>query len=548
VVAELLRLKGRLLRNGFRRAPSRVLGSGLLLALAVAGLALLFIAASRVSALQGELVGRVVVIVGAEVVLGALLLPAMFSRTPLLAPRAFLGYPLRSPALAGALLVLTLVGPALLFVALVLVPLVVWRGEPAALAEARWAAPLLLMQLLLVLRVGVALGEVASTRPVLRGWVRLLGVVLLLGGLVTVAALLLPRIVLLAPERSLSPLAPLARFFDTLQLGPFADLLATSPLASLWGAPARLAVGAGVSATTGAGDAARAELVIGAITVVLLALLWWAIVAVALRPTRRLRLARADRVPTWFRRLPANPAGAVAARSFIYWVRDPRYRVVFGILPLLPIATALSFFVGGVPVSIGALVPLPLMVLLLSWSTLHNDIAYDSTAIWSHVAAQTRGVHDRLGRIWPVIAFGAVLIALGTPLTVWVQGDPDALPVTLGITIALLLGGVGVGSAVSSRYPYPAPRPGDGAFTYPQASGGTGGGVQAASFFLTILVAAPAIAAAVLWQLGAPGPYPWIALVAGVAGGAIAVLLGIRGGAVAFDQRGPELLAFTLQN
>ncbi len=547
MVAELLRLKARLLRNGFRRAPSRVLGSALLLAVAVAGLALLLGAASRVSVLQGDIVGRVVVIVGAELVLGALLLPAMFSRAELVAPRAFLGYPIRPSGLASALLLLTLVGPALLLVVLALVPLVVWRGEPAALAEARLAAPLLLLQLLLVLRVGVAIGAAASSRPVLRGWLRVLGVIVLVGGVTTLVALVLPRIVLLAPERSLAPLSPVARFFDTLHLERIADLLGASPVASLWGAPARLAAGAS-SGAVAATDSARADLATGAVTVVVLALLWWAIVAAALRPTRRLRLARADRVPGWFRRLPATPAGAVAARSFIYWVRDPRYRVVFGILPLLPIATALAFLVGGVPVAIGALVPLPLMVLLLAWSTLHNDIAYDSTAIWSHVAAQTRGVHDRLGRIWPVIAFGALLIAIGAPVTVWAQGDPQSLLVTLGITIALLLGGVGVGSAMSSRYPYPAPRPGDGAFTYPQASGGTGGGVQGASFFLTILVAAPAIAATVLWQLGTPGPYPWIALVSGVAAGAIALLVGIRGGARAFDRRGPELLAFTLQN
>ena len=197
---------------------------------------------------------------------------------------------------------------------------------------------------------------------------------------------------------------------------------------------------------------------------------------------------------------------------------------------------------------VGAFVPLALMVLVLAWSTIHNDIAYDSTAVWTHVVAQTRGLHDRLGRSWPVLAFGTVLIAAGTPLTVWAQGDPDSLPAVLGINIALLLGGVGVGSAMSPRFPYPAPRPGDGAFTYPQASGGTGGGAQAGSFLLTILVAGPPIAATTLWLLGFPGPLPWIALATGVATGVLTLVLGIRGGAAAFDRRSPELLAYTMQN
>jgi ABC-2 type transport system permease protein len=215
---------------------------------------------------------------------------------------------------------------------------------------------------------------------------------------------------------------------------------------------------------------------------------------------------------------------------------------------VLPIFAAVAFWVGGIPGSIAAFVPLALMVLVLAWSTIHNDIAYDSTAIWSHLSAQTRGVHDRLGRIWPVLAFGAVLIAIGTPITVYFQGSTESLPAVLGINIALLLGGVGVGSAMSARHPYPAPRPGDGAFTHPQASGGTGGAAQGASFFLTILVAVPPIAATTLWLFGWSGPWPLIALGTGILSGLLALALGIRVGGVAFDRRGPELLAFTMQN
>jgi ABC-2 type transport system permease protein len=539
VVAELLRLKARLLRNGFRRPPIRIIGSGVLLALALVGLVALFGAASRVTVYDGLIVGRVVAVLGAEVSLGALLLPVMFSRMQLLEPRAFLGYGIRAPALAGAILLLTLVGPALLFVALVLVPVVAWRGFPAAAGLSWIAAPLLLLQLLLLTRAGAALGAGLRWHPIARAWVRVLGAVILLGGLVTLMALVLPRAVLLAPERSLSPLAPAAQLLGIVHAELVADAIAGSPLASLWGAPA-LAVSRSGSPSV--------AISIGVAGVVALLLLWGGLVAVALRPTRPLRLDRVARVPGWFRGLPPSPAGAVAARSFIYWVRDPRYRVVFGVLPILPIVTIAAFWVGGIPGSIAALVPLPLMVLVLAWSTIHNDIAYDSTAVWSHLAAQTRGIHDRLGRIWPVLAFGAVLIAIGTPISVWAQGSTSALPAVLGITVALLLGGVGVGSGMSVRYPYPAPRPGDGAFTYPQASGGTGGGAQGASFFLTILVAAPPIAATTLWLIGFPGQWPLIALGTGIISGLLALGIGIRSGGSTFDRRGPELLAFTMQN
>jgi ABC-2 type transport system permease protein len=528
-----------LLRNGFRRPSSRIFGSAVVLLIGVLGLLALFAVSSRVTEFDGEIVGRTVVLAGTEVSLGALLLPMMFSSSQLIEPRAFLGYRISSLPLAGALLLLTLVGPAALLIPAVLIPAVAWRDFPGASTVALAAAPLLLLQLLLLSRIGVAIGASLARRRPLRSFVRVAALVILFADAVLLAGLLLPRAVLLAPERSLAALSPLARLLAQLQPERVADVLAGSPVASLWGAPALAVSGSGCPA---------AALWIGAAVVLALAVLWWGLVVGALRPTHAQKLSRVERTPAWFRRMPSTPAGAIAARSFIYWLRDPRYRAVFGILPLLPILTGLAFFIGGVPLRIGAFVPLALMVLVLAWSTVHNDIAYDSTAVWSHVVAQTRGLHDRLGRIWPVLAFGVILIAIGTPLTVWAQGDPESLPAVLGINIALLLGGVGVGSSMSARYPYPAPRPGDGAFTYPQASGGTGGGAQAGSFLLTIVVALPPTAATALWLMGFPGPLPWIALVVGLASGALALALGLRGGASAFDRRSPELLAFTMQN
>lgn len=539
MVAELLRLKGRLLLNGFRRPRSRIVGSAVLLAIAVVGLVALSTAAALVTTFDGEIIGRAVVLIGAEISLGCLLIPIMFSRSQLVEPRAFLGYRYRSAAVAAITLLLTLIGPALLLIPLAVLPIIAWRHFPELTQVAAIAAPLLVLQLLLTLRIGVAVGAWLYRFTRWLSWARVVGVLILLAGLVMIAALLLPRGVLQAHDRSLAAVAPFARLLRPLTADRVADAVAGSPLASLWGAPGL--------AVAGAGDPSAA-IWIGVAVIVALALLWWAMVAGALRPTRRLRVTRAERVPGWFRHLPATPAGAIAARSFIYWIRDPRYNVVFGVLPLLPILTALAFFIGGVPLRIGALVPLALMVLVLAWSTTHNDIAYDSTAVWSHLSAQTRGLHDRIGRIWPVLLVGTVLIALGTPFTVWAQGDPNSLPAVLGINIALLLGGIGVGSALAPRFPYPAPRPGDGAFTFPQASGGTGGGAQAGSFFLTILVALPPIAATAFWLMGFGGGLNWVALVSGVATGVIALVFGIRGGAAAFDRRGPELLAFTMQN
>ncbi len=130
---------------------------------------------------------------------------------------------------------------------------------------------------------------------------------------------------------------------------------------------------------------------------------------------------------------------------------------------------------------------------MLALSTTHNDVAYDSTAVWTHVAAQTHGSHDRIGRLVPVVVLGAILIAVGTPLTAWGYGSAEIVPAVLGVNLALLLGGVGVSSGLSARFPYAAPRPGDPAFQQPQVQGSTGSGAQALAVLCTLVVAAPAI-------------------------------------------------------
>jgi len=273
-------------------------------------------------------------------------------------------------------------------------------------------------------------------------------------------------------------------------------------------------------------------------------------VLLQLRPTwRHRRVVVARRVPGWFGRTPSTAAGAITARSFTYWGRDARYRTVVSVLPAIPILMLVALGIGGVPFSAGVLVPLPVMVLLLAWSTTHNDVAYDHTALWQHIAAGTRGVADRLGRMWPPLVFGALLVLVGSPLTAWGHGDWGILPAVVGVNAAVLLAGVGVGSGLSARFPYTAPRPGDGAFRHPQVTGGSGGGAQTVSILLVVLATSPALVASGLWLAGFPGaPWNWIALLAGLVVGGATLALGVVGGARGFDRRGPELLAFTVRN
>ncbi len=79
---------------------------------------------------------------------------------------------------------------------------------------------------------------------------------------------------------------------------------------------------------------------VGGITVLVLLVLWFFAVRLVFRATRRIPVERRGGTPGWFRPLPSTPTGAIAARSFTYWIRDPRYRAVLGFLPFVPIVVA----------------------------------------------------------------------------------------------------------------------------------------------------------------------------------------------------------------
>ena len=123
-------------------------------------------------------------------------------------------------------------------------------------------------------------------------------------------------------------------------------------------------------------------------------LAWQALVAWMLTTPQREAGARDYAGLGWFGRMPGTPAGAIAARSITYWLRDARYRVALVIVPIVPTVMILILLVGGVPGRFLVLLPVPIMCFFLAWSTVHNDVAYDNSAIWLHVVSE----HSRLGR------------------------------------------------------------------------------------------------------------------------------------------------------
>ena len=539
MVAQLLRLKLRLFANGFRRPLWAVVLSGLGLAVAVAGVLVIATGAGALHGLDDESVRRIVIIVGSYLSLVAFVLPFMLVRHELLDPRALRGYRIRSGTVAIVLLVLSIVGPMLLIAPVAWAPTWAWR-DPEAVRIAQWAAPILFLQGILSVRLGVAAGAALANRERWSRRVRAIGTVILVLGLPAVIAALVPRFTTLPEGQSRLFFVGLVKLSAYAQTGQIADALQWTPLGALWAAPSY--------SVFRAPELGPQALWVGGITAFVLLVLWFFTVRLVFRATRRIPVERRGGTPGWFRRLPSTPTGAIAARSFTYWIRDPRYRAVLGFLPFVPIVVLGASFIGGFPLTWASLLPLPIMIILLALATTHNDVAYDSTAVWTHVAAQTHGSHDRVGRLIPVVVGGAILIAVGTPLSAWGFGTFTAVPAILGVSLALLLGGVGVSSGLSARFPYAAPRPGDPAFQQPQVQGSTGSGAQALAVFCTLLVAAPATVLAIVWLIHPEFPWNWIALLVGVQAGLIALFIGIRAGGTVFDRGSPELLAFTMRH
>ncbi|KAA9086986.1 hypothetical protein [Microbacterium radiodurans] len=282
------------------------------------------------------------------------------------------------------------------------------------------------------------------------------------------------------------------------------------------------------------------SLLMAVLTPVLLGIVWVLIVRRMLTATERPVSVREHRGLGWFTVTPGTPGGAVAARSLIYWLRDPRYLVDVAIIPVAAVVAVVPLMIVGVPLETAALIPAPLIALFLGWLA-HNDMAYDGSAVWLHVSSAVRGASDRVGRLVPVLVFSLPLLAVAASVGVGINGTWSLLPAMLGVCAALLLGGFGLSSISSVVAPYAVARHGESPFQQPQRTGG--GLTQGIVLVGTLLVALPALWFA--WHALSGDPdASWLALAVGAGAGLLVLVAGIAIGGAVFDRRGDRIMAF----
>ncbi|KAA9110294.1 hypothetical protein [Microbacterium rhizomatis] len=518
MAAYVLRLRAALLFGALRGDRAHVIRMSIGIAMLVAATVVTCWGLLSLRTAPIEVVLAVTVLGGSAVTLGFALAPLVVGATDPLDPRRFTAFGLPSGRLATILALAGLVSvPIMVLTALAVCLVLVWSAHGVAWPIGVIGAILAILTCALLARVCMALTSLFLRDRRSRE----------LSGVFALAILVV--------------VVPVGVFFASLewrgtvptQLSEAVAALSLTPLGAAIAFPARIGQGA---------SSAWGSVVISLATVVVLAAAWGWLVQRVLTTTERPVSVRERGGLGWFAVAPGTPGGGVAARSLIYWFRDRRYLVNIIVVPITAALAMVPLLVVGVPMSIVALVPVPIAALFFGWLP-HNDLAYDSTAIWMHVASGVKGVSDRVGRLVPILLIAVPVLAVAIPLAVLVHGRWAMLPAMVGVCAALFLSGLGLSSISSVVSPYAVARPGDSPFQQPQRAGSASALAQGLVLVGAIVLSAPAF-----W-------WAWLALTVDVdaaitalwvgAGiGLGALVIGVVIGSVAFRRSGARLMEF----
>lgn len=454
--------------------------------------------------------------IGASIVCGFVVAPLVTSAADPLDPRRFAVLDLPVASLAGAL---TLAGAISIPVLAVLALVIVDRSSTSPTGGGLVAAILSVILVLWTCVLCARVSEAVAALVLRERRSRELSVLFLLALLIVVA--------------------PVSVFFSSLKWGSevptqivhAADALAVTPIGAAWALP-------WVWGTAYAWQ----TLLVAILTVIVLAGVWMLLVKRLLTVTERPASVRGLGGLGWFGVAPGTPTGAVAARSLTYWLRDRRYLANILVIPVAALIIVVPPLVAGVPLASVALLPVPLIALFLGWLP-HNDVAYDSSALWMHISSGLRGVADRVGRLVPVILVGTPILAIAVPIAVSFHGRWLMLPAMVGVVTALFLSGLGFSSIASVLAPYSVSPAGESLFQQPQRTTSSGVASQGLVMLGTLVVSAPTLWSATLNATGVSDAFDrtmWWGIVTGV----VVCVLGVALGSAVFNKQSGRLMEF----
>ncbi|WP_062461271.1 hypothetical protein [Demequina soli] len=244
-------------------------------------------------------------------------------------------------------------------------------------------------------------------------------------------------------------------------------------------------------------------------------------------------------------RLPGAPrdaaTGAVHARLLRTWSSDPRYLASLAGVLLLPA----TFLVLVMPVfdldrRWAYLVPI-ILATTIGWGR-HNDVAFDSTALWLDLVSGRLGRQVMAGRIAAVAGWALpVVLVAAVGILAWTGAWQDA-PGLLGASVGVLGVSLGVAAVSAVLLPYRAPAPGASPFGAEVGAVGAGLAAQLVSS-LVALGLVPVVVVPFVLSLTLASQWGWVACVLGLAAGVGAYVGGLRAAGAIYDRRAGRLLA-----
>ena len=516
MVAHLLRLKLALLRNGLRRSPWQVAGMVLAALYALGVVAALALVLVVLRSAPHEAAYTAVVLGGAAAMGGWGIVPVAAASADLtLDPSRFRTFAVPMPQLLAGLALGGLLGvPGLATLLVALATVATWStGILPALAALAGALLGVAACIVLAKVVTTATASLAASRRFKDA-----------SGL----AFMVPLVVLVPVMAVLAKEGQAPAFLARL-----ARVLSWTPLGAAWSV--------GGDASGGQAADAALKLLIAVATVAGLAWCWKVLLERALvTPPYAGSARRSGGHLGLLGVVPAAPATAVMARCLTYWVKDPRYSGSLAVIPLLPAAL---YFQGVQTGDFGGLVILPpLVAFILAWS-ISADVSYDNTAFALHLSTGVSGAADRLGRVLACLAFALPLVVAFALGQAALNGSWSELPGLLGLSMGILLTGLGLSSVVSARYTVAVPLPGDSPFKKPPGNVAQTLAVQFVGMALLGILVLPEAALLVAEFATGNHTLGWANLVTGPLLGLALLAGGVRLGGRWLDARGPELLA-----
>lgn len=242
--------------------------------------------------------------------------------------------------------------------------------------------------------------------------------------------------------------------------------------------------------------------------------------------------------PRLLRALPRTRFWALVVREVRYWWRHPRRRA--GLIALLAASVFLPFGLRFTAADPGGGIPLPIAMVfggVFVGLVLANQFGNDGSAYALHLLTGVPGKAELGSRALGLGLFTVPFLLLGAVAVGVLTSAGDELPAAIGSTFAAFGVGSGVACVVSVLVPYAMP---DSPNPFATGSGGAGikGLLSLVGMIFSWVLVAPLI---VLYELLPPGSR-WPVLFAGIAWGVLFGWLGALAGGALLDRRAPEVL------